>query len=106
MSKSYRKNPISKDGGTSSKKKKKIMHKTVRRKLNRDISDDSLANIPSKKMYETWDINDYISRYTREDAIAYYNKTEKDEWQKEWFYKKYPTLEDWLNEWEKNYIRK
>lgn len=104
MSRSYRKNPILKDGGRSSKKNKQLANRKVRRELNRDVSEESLSKVQPKKMYESYDVNDWISRYTKEEAEAdYYNRNRLHG---EWFYEKYPTLEDWLKYWEKTYRRK
>lgn len=106
MSRSYRKNPILKDGGKSSKGNKRIANKNIRRRLNRNITDDSFSKIYPKKMYESWDINDYVSRYTREQAIQRYQDRCLHGDCSEWFYEKYPTLEDWLREWEKDFRRR
>lgn len=103
MSRSYRKTPILKDGGRSSKYNKQLANRHIRRKANRDVYSDHIgSNSFYKKMYESWEINDYISRYTLTEAIEDYNRLIK----MEWFYERYPTLEDWIKQYEKDYLYK
>ena len=83
MSRSYRKNPIIKDNGKSKKEMKSLANRKVRRKLN-----DPDFNIADGKAYkkeiESWDIADFISRWTKEDAIKEYeSKSKKYRWFKE-----------------------
>lgn len=106
MSKSYRHTPILKDGGKSSKNNKRLANRNIRRRLNRDLHDDSSSRIYPKKMYESWNINDYVERYTREQAIQRYNDKLGHGYFSYLFYEKYPTLEDWLKDWEKDFVRK
>lgn len=102
MGKSYRKNPIVKDNGKSKKEMKSLANRKVRRKLN--DPDFNIADGKAyKKEFESWDIADFISRWTKEDAIKEYeNKSKKYRWFKE----EWPTLEDYLNYWEKTMHRK
>ena len=65
MSRSYRKNPICKDNG-SSKSSKRCANRKTRRHEN---------ELPSKgcyykKIYEQYDIHDWVSRWTWEEALA------------------------------------
>ena len=102
MSKSYRKNPIVKDNGKSKKEMKSLANRKVRRKLN-----DPAFNIADgkayKKEFESWDIADFISRWTKEDAIKEYESKSK---KYRWFKEEWPTLDDYLNYWEKTMHRK
>lgn len=102
MSKSYRKNPIVKDNGKSKKEMKSLANRKVRRKLN--DPDFNIADGKAyKKEFESWDIADFISRWTKEDAIKEYESKSK---KYRWFKEEWPTLEDYLNYWEKTMHRK
>ena len=97
MSRSYKKNPIVKDNGKGKKDKKAIANSRVRNKL-KDL-DYTIANGKAyRKEYESWDIADFVSRWTRQEAINYYNNKESfvDR-------KRFPTLESWLAYWKKCY---
>lgn len=99
MSRSYRKHPIVKDGGRSKKEDRTLANRIVRRKLNNldyEIADGKAY----KKEFESWNIADYISMWTKEEAIKEY---ERDEYIDK---KRFPTLESWLNFWEKCMHRK
>ena len=102
MGKSYRKNPIVKDNGKSKKEMKSLANRKVRRKLN--DPDFNIADGKAyKKEFESWDIADFISRWTKEDAIKEYESKSK---KYRWFKEEWPTLEDYLNYWEKTMHRK
>lgn len=106
MSRSYKKNPCAKDSGDK-KAMKQIANRTVRRRIKKD--EDMPSRLQHKKITESWDITDYKTRMTREEAIQWYN--EQLEWQKNkgsltYFLKRYPTLEVWLKYWNKCYRRK
>lgn len=101
MSRSYKKNPVAKETGDK-KSRKQIANRTVRRRIKYD--EDMPARLQHKKMTESWDITDFKTRMTREEAIAWYND---DSVRKpEWFKKHCPTLKAWLKYWEKWYVRK
>ena len=98
MSRSYKKYPCSKDGGpTRVKFTKREANKKVRR----------TDNIPSGKSYrrvfEPYDIHDYISRWTWEDAKFEYFHPDMYGivWQED-----YPTLKDFYKYWRKYYFSK
>lgn len=101
MSRSYRKTPILKESGK--KKKRTFANRKVRRKLNSDL-DYTLANGKAyKKVFESWDITDYVFRLTKEEAIAdWYASVEEYPWFKEY----YPTLESYIIWWKKTYRSK
>ena len=102
MSKSYRKNPIVKDNGKSKKEMKSLANRKVRRKLN--DPDFNIADGKAyKKEFESWAIADFISRWTKEDAIKEYESKSK---KYRWFKEEWPTLEEYLNYWEKTMHRK
>ena len=65
MSRSFKKTPIYKDGGYQSDGKR-IANRKVRRAPNVTFSTGKRKLY--KKIYETWDINDYVIRWTRRDA--------------------------------------
>ena len=102
MSRSYRKNPIVKDNGKSKKEMKSLANRKVRRKLN-DPDFNMADGKAYKKEFESWDIADFISRWTKEDAINEYESKSK---KYRWFKEEWPTLEDYLNYWEKTMHRK
>lgn len=98
MSRSYKKNPIVKSHDNI--RTKRDAAKAVRR-----ASGDVYPTKGSayKRAINSWEINDYVSRFTREEAIEHYYARQDDEW----FKKRYPTLEIYLNKiWYKYYKRK
>lgn len=114
MSRSYKKNPIVKSHDCGGKGKQ-----FANRKVRRAVKD--YDEIPKggiyKKFFSSWDINDYILRWTKEDAIEYYNKRKREyengtskyyiRKSNEKFFKEYPTLEIYLQkEWERGFKRK
>lgn len=98
MSRSYKKNPIITDGRTPTvKRMKRIANKKVRHTKN-------LPNGKSyKKVFETYNIHDYISRWTWEEAkMAYFHFDPNGiNWQKD-----YLTLKDFYKYWQKYYFSK
>lgn len=106
MSRSYKHTPIVKDGGKSSKKNKQLANRKVRRIINRNI-DIILKGNDHKKVVETWDINDYVTRFTEKEAIeVYYRTISSNNYYDRWFKEEYPTLEDWLKKYRKDYLYK
>ncbi len=100
MSRSYKKHPISKDNGHSKKEMRTLANRTVRRRLNRQ-EDYTIANGKAyRKEFDSWCIADYVTRWTKQEAIDEYEKS--DYVSKEMF----PTLESFLNFWEKCMRRK
>lgn len=121
MSRSYRHTPIIKDNTHKGKKPaKRIANKIVRARLKN--IDYTIADGTSfKKEYCSYNIADYVCRWTREDAIKYYeeeinpnnykyvHKGSPAGWAEKRaaeFKEKYPTLEDWLIYWEKRMLKK
>ncbi len=103
MSRSYKKNPYVTDHKRgSTKHSKSLANRRVRRRLN---NEESLGRIQHKKYTETWDICDYKWRMSREEAIEWY-ESEGFGVASGYFKERYPTLELWLEYWEKCYIRK
>lgn len=75
MSRSYRKNPILKNG-KSAHQLKKVASRITRRRINRGDYDDSLPkNGQYKRIYNSWDICDYVSRYSIPEVKKYINTT-------------------------------
>ena len=87
--------PICKDHPTG-KWGKKQANKAVRRNKN-----SSLKGKSYKKVYDSWDIHDYISFYPKEQAIKDWYEEEHRPDLSRWRHKKYKTLERWLLAWEK-----
>ena len=100
MSRSYKKNPVAKETGDK-KSRKQIANRRVRRRIK--DNEDMPARLQHKKMTESWDITDYKTRMTREEAIIWYNESRN---KSEKLKKRFPTLEKWLKYWDKCYRRK
>ena len=103
MSRSYKKNPYVTDHkcGTT-KNSKRLANQSFRRQI---AADEDMPSRPAHKKYtESWMISDYGWRMTREEAIEWYN--DPSTYKTEYFKKRYPTLDSWLNYWEKCYRRK
>ena len=98
MSRSYKRRPIVKDHN-SGKYGKRQGNKAVRRK-----KDFSLSGSEYKKVYNSWNIHDYISYYSKEDAIKDWYKEEKE--RSKYLHKKYGTLKKWLQAWKKMMLKK
>ena len=97
MGKSFKKTPIIKENGDSKKQMKIIANKVVRSKLKDPYFIIANGNA-YKKEYESYDIADYICRWTKKDAVsAYYKNTELQE--------KY-TLDEWLSKWKRSVVNK
>lgn len=103
MSRSYRKNPIIKDGRfnrAKGKHGKKFANRKVRH------SEDILQHTNYKKIYCSWEINDYCSRMSKEELIADFDSySENVPFYPSWM-DEFKTLEDALNWWRKTYLRK
>lgn len=101
MSRSYKKNPIYTDGRTPTpKKSKKYANKKVKH----------TSNLPNgkayKKVYESYDIHDYVSRWTWEEAKEWYlRKSQIEEWT-HYLKKQYPTLKLFYRYWKKTFKSK
>ena len=100
MSRSYKKVPITKDnyGGKTGKR---FANKAVRRK-----KDELFKGKDYKKVYNSYDINDYISYYPKDEAIENWEEEEKIPGNYNWRHNKYKTLKEWLIQWKKWMIRK
>lgn len=93
MSRSYKKVPVLKDNGKGSKKAKKLANKKIRRI---DIGNGGAY----KKAYPQYDIHDFVSYWSKEDAL----KSFHDPNSRMYHYKE--TEEQFLNWWAKNNLRK
>lgn len=97
MGKSYKKTPIIKDNGSSKKQMKTIANKAVRSKLK--DPDFEIANGNAyKKEYDSYDIADYVCRWTKKAAISSYYKNDI-------LQEKY-TLNEWIIKWKKSVMKK
>ena len=94
MSRSFKKRPFCTDGRRkTTKKSKRFANKAVRQE--KDLSNKSFY----KKVYCSWNIHDYISRWTWKEAEQEYYENPK--WKK-----MYPTIEEFFNYWSNCYKRK
>ena len=97
MSRSYKKHPIITDGSPGhTKDMKRIANSKIRQNM------DKLKGKDYKKYFCSYDIHDYICRYSWEKAKEDYENSPEDSYLKE----KYPTLKDYYNDWCKYYKRK
>lgn len=100
MSRSYKKHPFATEHSAYKPYGKRLANKQFRKFLAAENED--MPNRSSFKKYtESWDICDYKSRMTKEEAIKWY-LTKASEYIK----KHYPTLELWLKYWAKCYKNK
>ena len=122
MSRSYKKNPYCTDGHRrTTKETKQIANRCVRRRNKRItlgyLTRDSryrdiltLDGMSYKKFFCSWDIHDYISRWTKAEAIHEWEHPHwqyweyRDEWWHTW--DDYETREDMEQYWAKWYRRK
>jgi hypothetical protein len=93
MSRSYKQNPVLTDGSPhSTKKSKKFANKSVR---NTELEELPLKGNGYKKIFESYNIHDWITRYTKQD------------WADNYFKHKYEyTFKQYMKLWERYYKRK
>ena len=114
MSRSYKKTPVMKDGGKSHKKEKRIASRRIRSKEKEEvIKEERLISdgMDYKRHVEQYDVVDIVQRWSKEEAVAMYEKyAGMDEPSSAYFpkdfRKDYPTLESFLQHWEKCMKRK
>lgn len=98
MSRSFKKHPYATDGRDGRKIQKRWANRAVRKG----------KNIPNgnayKKTFCSWEIHDYISRWTWEEAKKYYEEKVKEN--DSYILKHYPTLKDFYRFWRKDYLNK
>ena len=102
MSRSYKHSPISTDRPHGAKWWKRQANHKVRRYK------DALNNKSYRKIYNPWNIHDYIIYESKADSIAWYHKVTSDTypWRGYWI-NNYPTLKDYLNKcWAHDFYRK
>ena len=100
MSRSYKKNPYVTDHHRrTTKERKQIANRKTRRNLKN--TDELPACSFHKKFTQSWNICDYKWRMTRQEAIIWYETQASD-----YIKRRYPTLDKWLNYWEKCHVRK
>lgn len=98
MSRSYKKTPYITDGvAKHTSQRKKLANKKVRRNIKKLFKKGKNY----KKIYDSYDIHDWISRWTWEEAKKEYETNPWPRWKE-----KYPTLKDFYNYWKKYYYRK
>ena len=107
MSNSYKKNPIIKENGKSKKTQKQIANRTVRRKIKGDGLELSDGN-SYKKVYNSWNIADFVSRWTEKEATQYYYEVinKNSPYYSPKTAERFPTLEKFLAHWKKLMLRK
>lgn len=72
MSRSIKKNPVVKDGDSGTFGKK-LANKKVRR-----TDDVPMKGKGYRKVFNSWEIHDYSSRWTKEEAIEMWREEERD----------------------------
>lgn len=81
MSRSYKKNPVLKEGSRGRRKSGKISMKAI---ANRKIRRKPIEELPMRekgayrKVCESWDISDWSFRQTKEEAIKQYERYQKE----------------------------
>lgn len=106
MSRSYRKVPITKDGGPN---RVKYAKKLANRKFRRLTLDEDFLYGKSnlyKRFFERYDIHDWILYYSKLDAINDWYSEDLNIDNRIYLHYKYKSLNDWLNNWYKRKIRK
>lgn len=105
MSRSYKKNPICTDRPHGAKYWKRRANKKVR-KYNKIFNNGNSY----KKLYCSYDIHDYVSRYTKAEAIHDYFYSVWYSSKEQCFistYEEYENVDQYLNKnWKKYYFRK
>ena len=101
MSRSYKHNPICTD---HSKPGAKWAKKQANRKVRH--SKDFLNGKGYRKIYNSWNVREWVWRESKYDAMFWYN-SHKNPYYYEYFYKEYPTFEDYMNKsWKHDFYRK
>lgn len=85
MSRSFKRNPILKDNKNGRKLAKRQANKKVRRHL-KDNFNLTLRGKLYRKIYNSYDIYDYISRCSKEES-RYYNFKDNYDWEKYYYWK-------------------
>ena len=104
MSKSYKKTPYYTDHTRGTKYWKRLANKRVRR-YNKDLANGTAY----KKVSCSYDIHDYVSYWSKEEAILNYYTKLCYNWitnQYERLWGEYETEQDFLQHWAKFYRRK
>ena len=100
MSRSYKKNPVVSDySKNTTKYNNRLANKRFRKNIA--LEKDTLRKPKYKHYSQSYNIFDYKIRMSKEEAVIWYNEGAAPD-----IKKYYPTLESWLNYWEKCYRRK
>ena len=102
MSRSYRKNPILKDryGSKALRFFKRQSNKKIRR------TEDVPKHKEFKKVYTSWNIHDYISRYSEQEFLeTWESETSKPKYL-QWMHRQFKTYEEALVWWKKRFRNK
>lgn len=104
MSNSYKKNPICKDNNSSKKWAKRQANGKVRRYLKNERNEFRTKSKDYRKVYNSWDINDYVFKSFFENVDQYV------EWNlvmsSLYSYWREESVQDLKNRWYKSYKRK
>ena len=93
MSRSHKKNPILTDGR---KRKGQVEIKRIANKRVRNYDKELPNGKAYRKLFPSWDIHDWISRYTVKDAEELYKDST-------YLQKKYPTFKEYYDKYYKKY---
>lgn len=111
MSRSYRKNPIIKDNKKGSKTAKSHANRHFRRcSLNEELRIGK--STVHRKFTESWNIHDYVSRWTRSKAekeweyMQFMKRNGITSYRYSYFMEKFKTKESFMNYWAKCARRK
>ena len=105
MSRSYKKSPVFTDGSAgSTKESKRFANKKVR---HTDFDYLPKKGRSYKKCYESWDIHDFVSYYTKEECIKDWEGENKQIENCASDYRFFAeTKEETIKNWEKSHKRK
>ena len=98
MSRSVKKHPVCTDGRPGTTKEiKKYANKAVRKA---DFDEIPLKGKGYRKKFQTYDIHDWIHRWTKEQAIKDWEESQNHKWWEK------RSFEEYMNYWEKCCKRK
>lgn len=95
MSRSYKKHPFSTDGNPKTLVKSKRHANKVVRRYNKDISNGKFY----KRLFCSYDIHDYISRWSWAEAKRFYEELDEHDYRK----KLYTSEKEFYKCWRKYY---
>ena len=114
MSRSCKKQPFIKDNGKGSKQAKTYANRIYRRRISKATEPSGRKSALYRRNYESWNIHDYVSRWSYIDALREWESEERrigagvppgkyGRWS---WHNQFRTKDRFLNYWKKSMIRK